>query len=238
MSQLDKLLSIGCRWGGADVSENIYSNPSGFTDVPWEISIQFFMGVAIGVIQAREDELNESHSDTSMAGEFRNCPYCGVRLNASATRCVSCMYELKPVVITSSDQEEKVLLSDSDYEFLNCDPGLLESLDQEDLIRIHNLLVDSLRMGCQMLASSDANAMKVREGLIVSKEWDAHYRNLWPEQPKYLIWMAARHAVLGNPLAGEVFEWNNQGSPVAKVSTGGKVAGAAALGILAGFLFS
>lgn len=221
------------------MSENIYSNPSGFTDVPWEISVQFFIGVAIGVIQAREDELNESHSDTSMSGEFRNCPYCGVRLNASATRCVTCMYELKPFVPTSSGQKKRVLLlSEADYRFLNCEPGVLESLDQDDLIRIHNLLVDSLRIGCQRLASSDANALQVREGLIVSKEWDAHYRNLWPEQPKYLIWMAAKHAVLGNPLAGEVFEWNNQGSPVAKVSTGGKVAGAAALGILAGFLFS
>ena len=221
------------------MSENIYSNPSGFTDVPWEISVQFFIGVAIGVIQAREDELNESYSYEAMSGEFRNCPYCGVRLKASVNTCVTCMYKLKPFVPTSSGQAKRVLLlSEEDYKFLNCEPGVLESLDQDDLIRIHNLLVDSLRIGCQMLASSDANALQVREGLIVSKEWDAHYRNLWPEQPKYLIWMAARHAVLGNPLAGEVFEWNNQGSPVAKVSTGGKVAGAAALGILAGFLFS
>lgn len=130
------------------------------------------------------------------------------------------------------------LLHEGDYELLTCDPAELERIEQQELVRIHNLLVDNLRSGCNSLVEAGGASVKAREGLVVPREWDAHYCNLWPMQPKLLIWMAVRHAVLGNPLAGEVFEWNNQGAPAAKSSTGGKVAGAAALGILAGFLFS
>jgi len=43
--------------------------------------------------------------------------------------------------------------------------------------------------------------------------------------------------MLGNPLAGEILEWQNIGGQPQKSSTKTKVAGAAAVGLLAGFLF-
>ena len=198
------------------------------------------MGVSTGVIQAMEAESNSGLAPSNQSpSEFSECRYCRAQVRASATRCDSCYYDLEPLVQTAPREQERVVfLEESDYKFLDCDPQLLEQLDKDELVRIHNLLVEALRRGCQMLVRADPNPVLVRQGLVVSKEWDAHYRNLWPLQPKFLIWMAVRHAVLGNPLAGEVFEWNNQGTPAAKSNTGGKVAGAAALGILAGFLFS
>ena len=61
--------------------------------------------------------------------------------------------------------------------------------------------------------------------------------------PKTLIWLATKHSMLGNPLAGEVFEWSNVGARANNESEStnsnkAKFAGAAALGLLAGFLFS
>jgi len=220
------------------VSENIYSNPSGFTEIPWEFSVEYFAGLAIGVIQAKESELNVVKPNTNSTGKPLECEFCGSRLKLNATACVACMKPTKTRNKTFSDTHEpRVLLAEEDYHLLTCDPAQLQSLDQSELVRIHNISVDALRRACQRLLAAGEQPVKVREGLVVPREWDAHYCNLWPIQPKYLIWMAARHAVLGNPLKGEVFEWNNVGAQQTKSSTGGKIAGAAAIGVLAGFLF-
>ena len=225
--------------GRVIVSENIYSNPSGFTNIPWEFSLEYFTALAISAIQKREVLLDSQQSTVFIAPLKRECPSCGADIDEKLTFCPVCSRASSPASGTPQPERKPVkLLHEADYELLTCDPSELERKDQHELVRIHNVLVDNLRRGCSSLVEAGGPSVKVREGLVVPREWDAHYSNLWPEQPKCLIWMAARHAVLGNPLAGEVFEWNNQGAAATKVNTGGKVAGAAALGILAGFLFS
>ena len=226
------------RWKlGDGMAENIYSNPSGFTEIPWEFSLQYFAGLAIAAIQADEASLNSARPRKNYEVQPSECEYCGMRLKPEASVCDTCMRPIKANGITSENTHERlVLLAEEDYHLLTCEPSHLQALDQKELVSIHNLLVDSLRKACQVLLSAGEQPVKVREGLVVPREWDAHYRNLWPIQPKCLIWIAARHAVLGNPLKGEVFEWSNTGAKETKSDVGVKVAGAAAVGGLAGFL--
>lgn len=220
------------------MSENIYSNPSGFTDIPWQFSVEYFAGLAIGIIQTKEHELNLANQSKATGGKPLECEFCGTRMRADATTCITCM---KPVSSRKRNvgaaHKPVVLLASEDYHLLTCDAGELQKIDENELVRIHNVLVDALRRACQGLLAAGEQPVKVRDGLVVPREWDAHYCNLWPIQPKCLIWMAARHAVLGNPLKGEVFEWSNVGSQQTKAGAGGKIAGAAAIGVLAGFLF-
>lgn len=223
---------------GEGMAENIYSNPSGFTEIPWEFSLQYFAGLAIAAIQADEAALNSARPRENHEGGPSECENCGMTWKPGASVCDTCMRPIKASDITSENPNERlVLLAQEDYHLLTCEPSHLQALDEKELVSIHNLLVESLRQACQDLLASGEQPVKVREGLDVPREWDAHYRNLWPTQPKCLIWIAARHAVLGNPLKGELFEWTNTGAKQTKSGVGVKIAGAAAVGVLAGFLF-
>ncbi len=114
----------------------------------------------------------------------------------------------------------------------------MKDLEPRELADLHNLLVVTLRSACNEKVNDGGDALEVRDGLGVTGEWDAHFTNLYAAQPKTLIWIALRHAMLGNPLEGEITEWSNNGQKSkSSQNSVGMLAGAGALGLLAGFLW-
>ena len=224
----------------AEVTDNIYSNPSGFTSIPWQLSNRWFMEKFLVELGALEDALNPV--DDEEAGPRRECQYCGASITKGATKCSVC-YRVVPTKPSKPKKTTRVkLVPEELYPLIEIEPDGLQSFETEHLAELHNLIVDCLRTAC-LRDLSRAEIIKVREDLAVSREWDAHFRNLISADPKTLIWLATKHSMLGNPLAGEVFEWSNVGARANNESEStnsnkAKFAGAAALGLLAGFLFS
>jgi hypothetical protein len=114
--------------------------------------------------------------------------------------------------------------------------GEIKKVNQQRLIDIHNFAVDGIRDELLAELSSSAKTVRVREGLSVPLEWDAHYRILHEHQPEVLIWLAVKNAFIGNPLAGEVLEWSPTNKKSRNRTQTTKLIGAAAVGAVAALL--
>lgn len=203
------------------MTDNIYSNPSGYTDIPWQLSVNWFKDKILTEVALIEYKMAN-----------RKCPNCSwVIKTPDAGKCPGCWTSHGAV------DTEFQTLSDYEIELIDADSDSLRGVPERDVVALHNFLVECLRSACVRDVNSGAKSTKVREGLQLTLEWDVHFRNLSKVEPRMLIWPALKHSLLGNPLAGEVFEWQNIGSEPPKVSSKSKLAGAAALGVLAGFLF-
>lgn len=214
------------------MGENIYSNPSGFTELPWEFSVKWFKDRILDEVKIAENLAEEKLRRETPRG-YRKCSYCGLRIPSSnAGTCEYC--EKAP---EQEKTDEPKLLSDLETQLIDADSQRLGELGESEVATLHNFLVDCLRSACLRDLSTGKSSLRVREGLEVTVEWDVHFKNLFKAQPKILLWPAVKHSMLGNPLAGEILEWQNIGGQPQKSSTKTKVAGAAAVGLLAGFLF-
>ena len=215
------------------MGENIYSNPSGFTELPWEFSVKWFKDRILHEVAISEEYLR---IETPKIG-YRTCYYCGAPIpSAIAGTCQVCYTAYKQAPGQKKTQTSK-LLSDLETQLIDADSQRLGELDESAVATLHNFLVDCLRSACLRDLSTGNSSVRVRDGLEVTVEWDVHFKNLFKVQPKILLWPALKHSMLGNPLAGEILEWQNIGGQPQKSSTKTKVAGAAAVGLLAGFLF-
>lgn len=220
--------------GGA-MTDNIYSNPSGYTEIPWQLSVQWFKKLVLFEVALAEEALNSNVSD---GPEMRRCSFCGQRIPSTGSgKCESCWRGFQAPKSSKPEETVKSLLSDEEEFLIDADSDQLRGVDEGEVVELHNFLVECLRSACIRQLSLTSKSTRVREGLEVTEEWDIHFKNLFNAQPRVLLWPAVKHSMLGNPLAGEVFEWKNVGVEPKKASIRGKVAGAAALGVLAGFLF-
>ena len=213
------------------MTENIYSNPTGMTNTPWHVSVAWFKNAAL-------QEISRIESASKQKPKIRNarCPNCDAIVSQGVFLCVSCGREVRDLSFPET-VEKIVLLTDVECDLLDSPISKLKKIEQERLVEIHNLLVASLRIACNLELQSSSKKIKVRDGLTVTPEWDAHFRNLFIADPQLLIWLAAKHAMLGNPLAGEILEWSNSMTPSNSRNFGVKLGGAAAAGLLAGLLF-
>ena len=216
------------------MTENIYSNPSGYTEIPWQLSLQWFKTLVLAEVAIAEDSLKQTYSKSSM----RQCSYCGQAIPSQGSgKCQNCWRGFEAPQHSDESPEEPSILTEQDAYLIDADSSSLKGIDESEVVALHNFLVDCLRSACIRQLGSGRKIVRVREGLEVTEEWDVHFRNLFKTEPRVLLWPAVKHSMLGNPLAGEVFEWKNIGEEVRKPSSKGKLAGAAALGVLAGFLF-
>lgn len=217
------------------MTDNIYSNPSGYTDIPWQLSVQWFKKLVLLEVALAEEAANSNVSDGI---EMRRCSFCGQRIPSTGSgKCQSCWRTYQAPKSSKPVDTATSLLSDEEEFLIDADSDQLRGVDEAEVVELHNFLVECLRSACIRQLSLTPNSIHVREGLEVTEEWDIHFKNLFKAQPRVLLWPALKHSMLGNPLTGEVFEWKNIGEEARKPSSKGKLAGAAALGVLAGFLF-
>lgn len=204
------------------MSDSIWSNPSGYTDLPWPYSLNWIKEQVLIEVELIDLAMNSA----------TKCPTCGWDVLASG-KCPNCLDSFVDLSSRAS------VLPDDYFTYLDCSPDKLRQLAEVELLELHNLVVELVRSACVRDLRASKNQVKVREGLLVSREWEFHFSNLHKEQPQILLWMALKHAMVGNPLAGELFEWNNlEWSPNIENARGnGKLVGAAAIGLLAGLLF-
>lgn len=220
------------------MTSNAYSNASGFTQIPWQYSIHWFKQLVISEAEQIEANLNGANTYTTSASVDMVggvCFKCGTAIVVERDDCRVCGHNFET---GRPAPEWQFVLTQDDIDALDTEPSNLGFVNRQELANLHNLTVELLRSACLKLNGSGAETIQVREGLVVTREWDAHFMNLSAAQPQLLLWFAVKHSMLGNPLAGEILEWKNSGSyQTLKPSSGAKLAGAAAVGLLAGFLF-
>jgi len=223
------------RRNGGALTENIYSNPSGYTDIPWQLSVQWFKSLVLVEVAMAEEALDTSKPS---GPEIRRCSFCGQSIPSTGSgKCQSCWRAYKAPKVSEPHEPENSLLSEKDEFLIDAESDQLRGVEESLIVELHNFLVECLRSACIRQLNLTSKPIRVREGLEVSEEWDIHFKNLFKTQPRVLLWPALKHSMLGNPLAGEVFEWKNVGEEAPMPSSKGKLAGAAAIGVLAGLLF-
>ena len=124
---------------------------------------------------------------------------------------------------------------------LKSDATSLKSLDLSLLVEVHNYSVLALRHICDQDVRK-MEKVKVREGLIIPRDWQVHYENLLQSESPLLVLAVMQHVFTGNPLAGELYEWDNQkgglfggnSRNVGRTIIGASVIGAAAALLLGG----
>lgn len=124
---------------------------------------------------------------------------------------------------------------------LKSDAASLKSHDLSQIVEVHNYAVLALRHMCnQELRKMEK--VQVREGLFIPRDWQVHYENLLQSESPLLILAVMQHVFTGNPLAGELYEWDNQkgglfganSKNVGRTIVGASVIGAAAALLLGG----
>lgn len=209
---------------------NIYSNPNGRPNIIWTDSHQWF---ANRVIQ-ENDRFGATVIEQKFTDRYVTCGNCGYdwveRESQVCKNCHAAILRAEGVA-----EFDELLRSALQVETVG-----LESLPREELVEVHNEIVELLRTASIRDVETGIATVEVRKGLKLSREWDVHYQVLYEQNPRTLLWVALKHSLLGNPLAGEVDEWANSSENIEVLRSSGsgkKLAGAAAVGLLAGFLF-
>ena len=126
---------------------------------------------------------------------------------------------------------------DYELEWLSQAASELPIEDRERVILVHNWAVTVLRNICNSEIKKAEN-VKVRDGLVIPREWHVHYENLYVNQSPKLILAVLQHAFTGNPMNGELFEWTNRGKLLSgtskKAIVGASIIGAGAAFLLGG----
>jgi hypothetical protein len=209
--------------GGEDKQgkPNMYSNGAGAPILGPDVSIEWFVGIVRDYSLRLESNLN------SELGMWRE-----------SFRTFTALYgEDKQFWPRDLGEPPPTSVpTEVDLSLLTAPVSKIKKISHQRLLEIHNFAVNGLREELQIELQSNSKTVKVREGLIVPLEWDAHYRILHESQPEVLIWLAVRHAFVGNPLAGEVLEWSPSVADGRKTRQSTKLIGAAAIGAVAALL--
>jgi hypothetical protein len=200
---------------------NMYSNGAGERILGPEISIEWFVGIVRDYYLRLESDLD------SDLGQWKE-----------TVRTFRALYgeDEKFWPRNLGGPPTSLLPTEEDLSLLMAPLSKIKKVPHQNLLEIHNFAVDGLRQELQIELQTSSKTVKVREGLSVPLEWDAHYRILHESQPEVLIWLAVRHAFVGNPLAGEVLEWSPSVPNTRKAAQSTKLLGAAALGAVAALL--
>ena len=123
----------------------------------------------------------------------------------------------------------------------------LKNVDLPLVVEVHNYSVLAIRhmLGDEIGAlnyqrSGVSEKVKVRDGLVIPRDWQVHYENLLQSNSPRLILAVMQHAFSGNPLSGELYEWSNVKSGFfgrQNPSTKRAIVGASVIGAAAALLF-
>lgn len=129
------------------------------------------------------------------------------------TKRVSALKEIYPrdwgSIFTRAAPDFNVLSPATDViAILNSDAETLKLIDLSVVIEVHNFAVLVLRYMCNEELKK-AQRVNVRDGLTIPRDWQTHFENLLACNSPVLLLAVLQHAFSGNPLAGEIYEWDN-----------------------------
>jgi len=93
---------------------------------------------------------------------------------------------------------------------LSSHPGDVTDADRPLLLLTNNNAVALIRSAIERRKKAGASTVKVRRGLRLPNEWEAHYETVYQSNFPWFVSSVIQNAFLGNAPAGERHPWTSR----------------------------